>query len=257
MGAGVLGRSPPPCGGLRPGGPVHGTTPARPAKAACRPSCHEARRHGRRPRPAAHPRGVRRSRAAVGGRLRPRRARARLEPRRAGVWHIESGQALRSAARTTTACGSRRPARQRPDRVRRLAESAEGDLKAEYWGDGAVAATGALLHERDELPHHPRRLEEQVPRARAPQRARRRPQGDRGRPDSDDPREKPVDAGQIYHFKVERKDGKTVKWSVDGNEMLLPGRPEPLVGRRARPFRLQRLGREGLLRQREGGALPH
>jgi RNase P/RNase MRP subunit p29 len=39
-------------------------------------------------------------------------------------------------------------------------------------------------------------------------------------PNSDDPREKPVVAGQRYHFKVERTDGKTVRWWIDGNEML-------------------------------------
>ena len=49
-------------------------------------------------------------------------------------------------------------------------------------------------------------------------------------PDSDDPREKPVMTAQSYHFKVERADGKTVKWWVDGNEMLSWTDTAPLSG---------------------------
>jgi hypothetical protein len=37
-------------------------------------------------------------------------------------------------------------------------------------------------------------------------------------------------AGQSYHFKVERADGKTVKWWVDGNEMLTWVDTAPLMG---------------------------
>jgi hypothetical protein len=49
-------------------------------------------------------------------------------------------------------------------------------------------------------------------------------------PDSDDPRQRPVTGGQTYHFKIERTDGKTVKWSVDGLEYLTFPDGSPLAG---------------------------
>jgi len=36
--------------------------------------------------------------------------------------------------------------------------------------------------------------------------------------------------GQLYHFKVERSEGKAVKWWVDGNEMLTYADASPLAG---------------------------
>ena len=47
---------------------------------------------------------------------------------------------------------------------------------------------------------------------------------------SDDPKQRPVVAGQIYHFKVERTDGRTVRWFVDENEMHSYADGSPLVG---------------------------
>jgi hypothetical protein len=37
-------------------------------------------------------------------------------------------------------------------------------------------------------------------------------------------------ADQSYHFKVERADGKTIRWWVDGNEMLSWTDSAPLAG---------------------------
>mgnify|MGYP005862144527 CR=1 FL=1 len=48
--------------------------------------------------------------------------------------------------------------------------------------------------------------------------------------ESDDPREKPVVKGQTYHFKIERADGRTVRWFVDGQEMLSFVDAQPLAG---------------------------
>ena len=47
---------------------------------------------------------------------------------------------------------------------------------------------------------------------------------------SDDPRQRPVVPGQTYRFKIERTDGQTVRWSVDGMDMLSYTDPEPLAG---------------------------
>ena len=111
-----------------------------------------------------------------------------------------------------------------------ISHSPEGDLKAEYWGDGHSHATARsytnatsyltifggwhnqfhVLARLDE--HGNDRKEIKVD------------------PASDDPREKPVTAGQSYHFKVERTDGKTMRWWVDGNEMLTWNDSAPLSG---------------------------
>ncbi len=111
-----------------------------------------------------------------------------------------------------------------------ISRSPDGDLKAEFWGDGhshAIArsytnATSYLTiyggwHNQFHVlarinEHAPDRKEIKV------------------EPGSDDPRERPVTAGQIYHFKVERADGRTIRWWVDANEMLSWNDPAPLAG---------------------------
>jgi len=47
---------------------------------------------------------------------------------------------------------------------------------------------------------------------------------------SDDPREKAVEVGQMYRFKIERSDGHTVRWYVNGLEYLVYDDKEPLAG---------------------------
>jgi hypothetical protein len=111
-----------------------------------------------------------------------------------------------------------------------VGESTDGDLKSEVWGDGQSAATSisytnatsylAILGGWKNTFHVLARLNEHG--------------GDRKQikiePDTDDPREKPVTAGQIYHFKIERTDGKTVRWYVDNLEYLTFADSTPLVG---------------------------
>jgi hypothetical protein len=108
--------------------------------------------------------------------------------------------------------------------------AADGDLKAEYWGDGRSFATAlSYTNATSYLTifggwhnkfHVLARINEHG--------------NDRKEitvdPNSDDQREKPVFAGQMYRFKVERSDGKTVRWWVDGNEMLSYPDPAPMTG---------------------------
>ena len=109
-------------------------------------------------------------------------------------------------------------------------DSPDGDLKAEIWGDGrseatAVSYTNAtsylfilggwknhfhVLARIDE--HAADRLERRV------------------NPDSTDVRDRPVVPGIKYKFTVERTDGRTVRWSVNGLEMAKLTDPMPLVG---------------------------
>ena len=108
--------------------------------------------------------------------------------------------------------------------------SDDGDLKAEVWGDGTSYATGTsytnatsyltilggwkntlqVLARLNE--HGPDRKEIKIDK------------------DSDDPRQRPVQKGQTYHFKIERTDGKTVRWSVDGVDFFNWNDPAPLAG---------------------------
>jgi hypothetical protein len=108
--------------------------------------------------------------------------------------------------------------------------SPQGDLKVEVWGDGKSYSTSAsysnatsyilvfggwknsahVLARLDE--HKSDRLELRVD------------------PDSDDPRQHPVSEGQTYHFKIERSDGKTVRWFVDDVELHVLVDPAPLAG---------------------------
>lgn len=111
-----------------------------------------------------------------------------------------------------------------------ISESPQGDLKCEVWGDGQSAATKqtydnatsyiAILGGWKNTFHVLARINEHAPN-------RREIKVD---PTSDDPRQRPVARGQVYHFRIERTDGRTVRWFVDGNEMASWADDEPLVG---------------------------
>jgi len=111
-----------------------------------------------------------------------------------------------------------------------ITDSADGDLKAEVWGDGKSGATATsytnatsyitvlggwkntvhVLARKNE--HGKDRKEMKVDK------------------ESDDPREHPVSVGQVYKFKIERTDGHTVHFSVNGQELMSYDDPEPLAG---------------------------
>jgi hypothetical protein len=111
-----------------------------------------------------------------------------------------------------------------------VAESPEGDIKAELWGDGQSGATGSsysnatsyltifggwrntkhVLARLDE--HGEDRLELDVD------------------PNSDDERARPASPGQPYRFAIERRDGHTVTWTVNGVDYFELDDAEPLSG---------------------------
>jgi hypothetical protein len=111
-----------------------------------------------------------------------------------------------------------------------IADTNEGDLKAEVWGDGQSHATAmsytnatsylAILGGWKNKFHVLARINEHG--------------NDRKQivvdPQSDDPKEKPVVAGQAYRFKIERTDGKTVRWTVNGLDYLTYEDSAPLAG---------------------------
>lgn len=148
----------------------------------------------------------------------------------AGIWRIEGGQLCGERAHNRGIWLNRvLPVNARIE-FDATSGSADGDLKAEYWGDGRSYATAlsytnatsylAIFGGWHNKFHVLARINEHG--------------NDRQEitvdPNSDDPREKPAVAGQSYHFRVERSDGKTIKWWVNGNEMFSWTDTVPLAG---------------------------
>lgn len=111
-----------------------------------------------------------------------------------------------------------------------MTRSEEGDIKAEFWGDGRGAATGiSYTNATSYLTifggwknsfHVLARINEH-----APDRLQLRVD-----PDDHDYRAAPVRPNVAYHFKVERTDGRTVRWLVDDLEIHSLADPSPLKG---------------------------
>lgn len=146
------------------------------------------------------------------------------------AWRIEGGRLCGRSARNQPVWLTRRlPKNARIEFVAESA-SADGDLKVEVWGDGQGAATGVSYNNATSYvvifggwrnTYHVL--------ARIDEHAKDRPEV-RLDPDSRDPRLAPVKPGTKYKFQIERADGRTVRWSVDGAEVLSYDDPTPLVG---------------------------
>lgn len=110
-----------------------------------------------------------------------------------------------------------------------VSSSADGDLKVEIWGDGKSFAKGVSYNDATSYLaifggwknqfHVLARIDEHAP----------------GRPEvkvaaGGDYKARPVVANTVYHFKVERSDGKTVRWFVDDIEIIAFTDPSPLKG---------------------------
>ncbi|MFO0759659.1 MAG: hypothetical protein U0359_24435 [Byssovorax sp.] len=146
------------------------------------------------------------------------------------AWKLQNGKLCARGARNKGIWLNRRlPVNARIE-FDAYAESPDGDLKAELWGDGVSGATGTsytnatsyltilggwkntkhVLARLDE--HGDDRLEIDIDKT------------------ADDERQRAVSPGQVYHFKVERSDAKTVSWSVNNVTYFDFADPEPLTG---------------------------
>ena len=147
-----------------------------------------------------------------------------------GVWKIEGGQLCGSRARNHPVWLARRL----PLNVRiefdATSHSPDGDLKVEVFGNGFGAATSASYNNASSYLaifggwknrfHVLARLDEH---------AKDRPQL-RLSADATDPRLKPVQPNQSYRFEIERSDGRTLRWLVDGVELFSYTDKVPLAG---------------------------
>jgi hypothetical protein len=111
-----------------------------------------------------------------------------------------------------------------------MSTSPDGDIKAEIWGDGRSAAAGTSYNDATSYIavfggwrntfHVLARLDEHA--------------SDRKQnellADTTDFKRARVSANKIYHFKLERRDGRTVRWWVDDIEVLAYDDPKPLAG---------------------------
>jgi len=146
------------------------------------------------------------------------------------VWRIENGQLCGKGARN-------RPvwlARSLPTNVRiefdATSDSPDGDLKAEIFGDGRSAARAVSYNDATSyLTIFGGWKNKFHVLARRNEHASDRPEI-RIEPGSDDERAQPVVPGQTYRFKIERADGKTIKWWVDDVLMFSFKDPDPLKG---------------------------
>ncbi|MCU0691301.1 MAG: hypothetical protein MUF54_07865 [Polyangiaceae bacterium] len=146
------------------------------------------------------------------------------------AWQVRDGKLCAKGARNKGIWLRRRlPVNARIE-FEAISDSNDGDLKAEFWGDGASGATTAAytnatsyltifggwkntFHVLAKIDEHAKdRLEVRL------------------NPESEEDREKPVVAGRLYAFKVERSDGKTISWWVDGQLIHRLEDPEPLRG---------------------------
>jgi len=145
-------------------------------------------------------------------------------------FHIERGRLCVQAGRNHPLWLRRHLPLNARIRVEAEASSDEGDIKLEAWGDGHAAASHASYTDATSYlaifggwKNHYHVL------ARMNEHAPDRPQVVI-EPGSDDPRQQPVLAGHRYRLKLERTDGRTLRFWVDDVEVLSFTDELPLTG---------------------------
>lgn len=147
-----------------------------------------------------------------------------------GRWRIEGGRACVSGARNHPLWLKRRIPTNAVIEFDATSASDDGDLKAEFWGDGRSGATSISYNNATSYLtiwggwknryHVLARIDEHA-------KDRKQIQID---PAASALPQKPVERDRSYHFRIERRDGRTVQWFVDGQPILTYPDPEPLKG---------------------------
>jgi hypothetical protein len=148
----------------------------------------------------------------------------------AAQWRIDSGKLCVKNARNHPLWLKRRLPRNARIEFTATSYADEGDIKVEMWGDGKSSAASTSYNDAtgylaifggwQNKFHVLARLDEH---------AANRPEI-KLVPDSDDPRAIPVENGTEYAFRIERSDGKTMRWLVDDIELFAFQDPAPLSG---------------------------
>jgi hypothetical protein len=146
------------------------------------------------------------------------------------AWRISDGKLCGSNAKNHPVWLKRRLPANAQVEFDALSTSPDGDLKAEIWGDGRSAAAGTSYDDATSYIaifggwrntfHVLARLDEH---------ATDRKQIDLVA-DATELRRARVIANKVYRYKLERRDGKTVRWFVDDIEILSYEDPKPLAG---------------------------
>jgi hypothetical protein len=111
-----------------------------------------------------------------------------------------------------------------------VSTSPDGDLKVELWGDGKSFAKGTSYNDATSYLAIFGGWKNQFHvLAKLDEHAKDRPEVKVNQANTD-PRARPVQAGAAYHFKIERSDGKTVRWLVDDIDVITFTDKDPLKG---------------------------
>jgi hypothetical protein len=146
------------------------------------------------------------------------------------VWRIEGGRLCGAGARNHPAWLTRRLPTNARIEFEALSRSPDGDLKVELWGDGkSFAKATSYTNASSYIAIFGGWKNQFHVLARVDEHAKDRPEV-KIDPSGSDLRARPVQAQTVYHFKVERSDGKTVRWYVDDIEILTYADKEPLKG---------------------------
>ncbi len=147
-----------------------------------------------------------------------------------GRWRIDAGKVCASGARNHPVWLKRRLPVNASIEFDATSASPDGDIKAEFWGDGRSGATSVSYTNATSYltifggwKNHYHVL------ARVDEHAKDRQELTLD-PNAAEAKRKPVEPNRPYHFRVERRDGRTVQWFVDGEPILAYPDTEPLVG---------------------------
>lgn len=145
-------------------------------------------------------------------------------------WRLDSDQLCGAGARNQPIWLTRRIPENARIEFDAFSRSADGDIKVETWGDGLSGAAGLTYDDATSYLmifggwknrfHVLARLDEH-----ATDRIQLRTE-----PGSEDPRFRPVVPHESYHFAIERADGHTVRWLVNGIELAVLEDSTPLTG---------------------------
>lgn len=146
------------------------------------------------------------------------------------AWRLERGALCVAGARNHPVWLRRRLPRNAVIEFSATSHAAAGDIKAEFWGDGRSHATGlsyndatgylSILGGWRNRYHVLARLDEHAEDRREIKIEPSRTDLPLGR----------VEPGRKYRFRIERSDGRSVRWFVDDQLLLTYKDPKPLRG---------------------------